>query len=502
MRGWTAIDTIVMITYIAGIVTFGSMFARRQKNVGDFFLAGRSFKWLPIALSIISADLSAISYMGAPAMSFQKDLRYALSILILPFAVLIAVSVVVQVFYRLKVFTVYEYLERRFDVSVRSLAAFLFLLTRGGWLATVIYAPALALSVVSGMNLTLCILATGLLTTLYACLGGMEAVIWCDVIHFCVLTFGIILALGFILYDFGGSASAVWALAAESGHTRMASFDWHLSAEFTVWALIAMGIVGNLSSYGVDQVIVQRYLTARSLSEVIKSAVGQSLLVIPVTLGLYLVGTGFVAYYHQHPEMMKSLLSIDPSDPAKAMDRVFPHFITYAMPIGISGLVIAGIMAATMSSVDSGVNSLTTVAIVDFYKRFFHRPWKDERHYLIAARVGTVLIGVSATVAALFVGQLGRILEITGKISGLLVGPIVAMFFLGVLTKRANTPGVFLGTLAGLGTVACVASSTTVFWLWYSAIGLVASTLAGLLISLCLQPWCKPYSSETLTGGS
>jgi Na+/proline symporter len=193
--------------------------------------------------------------------------------------------------------------------------------------------------------------------------------------------------------------------------------------------------------------------------------------------------------------MMQSLLSIDPGHPSKSMDRVFPHFITYAMPMGISGLVIAGIMAATMSSVDSGVNSLTTVAIVDFYKRFFHRPWKGERHYLVAARIGTAVIGVSATAAAFFVGQLGTILEITGKISGFLVGPIVGMFLLGVLTKRANTPGVFLGTLAGLGLVAWVATRTDVFWLWYSGIGLASSTISGLCLSLCLKRWSKPCPS-------
>jgi Na+/proline symporter len=134
MRGWTPIDTLVMVTYILSIVCIGSLFARRQKTASDFFLAGRSFKWLPIALSVIASDLSAISYMGAPAMSFQHDLRYALSILIFPVAVLIAVLVVVQVFYRLQVFTAYEYLEQRFHVSIRSLAALLFLLNRGGWL--------------------------------------------------------------------------------------------------------------------------------------------------------------------------------------------------------------------------------------------------------------------------------------------------------------------------------------------------------------------------------
>lgn len=250
--------------------------------------------------------------MGAPAMSFQHDLRYALSILIFPVAVLIAVYTVVQVFYRLQVYTVYEYLEQRFHVSIRLLAAFLFLLTRGGWLATVIYTPALALSVVTGLNLTLCILATGLLTTFYTTLGGIEAVIWCDVIHFCVLPCGIFVALAFIIYDFGGSISSIWEIASAHGRTQMVNFDWHWSAEFTVWGIVAMSLVNNISSYGTDQVIVQRYFTAKSMKDLIESAVTQSLLVIPVTLALYLAGTGLFAYYQKHPDMMKALLSLDP----------------------------------------------------------------------------------------------------------------------------------------------------------------------------------------------
>ncbi|MCC6695669.1 MAG: sodium/solute symporter [Candidatus Hydrogenedentes bacterium] len=482
MHSWTFIDGAVMVAYILAIVSFGSMFARRQRTATDFFLANRRFKWLPIALSVIASDLSAISYLGAPAMSFQHDLRYALTILILPVAVLIAVYTVVQVFYRLQVFTVYEYLENRFHVSIRMLAALLFLLVRGGWLATVIYTPALALSVVSGANLTFCILITGILTTLYTMLGGIEAVIWCDVIHFCVLTFGIVVALTFILYDFGGSVTDIWAIASAHGRTRMVSFDWRWSAEFTVWGIIAMSLVNNLSSYGVDQVVVQRYFTAKSMKDLVKSAVGQSLLVIPVTLALYLVGTGLFAYYQQHPEMMKSLLNLDPANPVQATNRVFPHFITFGLPAGISGLVIAGIVAATMGSFSSGLNSVTTVVVMDFYKRFFHREAKTEAHYLRAGRVATLFLGFTATGVAFFVGHLGTILEMTGKISSFLVGPIVAMFLLGVLSKRANTPGVFVGTLCGLGAVAWWSSS--VFWLWWGLLGLVVSAAVGYALSV------------------
>jgi len=389
---------------------------------------------------------------------------------------------VLKVFYRLRVFTVYEYLEQRFHVSIRLLAAFLFLLTRGGWLASVIYTPALALSVVTGINLTFCILVTGLLTSLYTTLGGIEAVIWCDVIHFCVLSFGVVVALAFILYDFGGNAAAIWAIASEHGHTRMASFDWHLSAEFTVWGLIAMSLVNNLSSYGVDQVVVQRYFTAKSMKDLVKSALGQSLLVIPVTLSLYLVGTGLFAYYQQHPDMMKALLALDPGHPIQATNRVFPHFITYGLPVGISGLVIAGIVAATMGSFSSGLNSVSTVVVMDFYKRFFHRAEKGEAHYLRAGRAATLGLGFAATGAAFLVGNLGTIIEMNGKIASFLVGPIVAMFMLGALSKRANAPGVFLGTLCGLGAVAWL--SPSIFWLWWGIVGLGVSSVLGYLFSM------------------
>ena len=249
--------------------------------------------------------------MGAPAMSFQHDLRYALSILIFPVAVLIAVYTVVQVFYRLQVYTVYEYLEQRFHVSIRLLAAFLFLLTRGGWLATVIYTPALALSVATGLNLTLCILATGLLTTFYTTLGGIEAVIWCDD-SLLRSPLRDIRGVGFHYLRFRREHLEHLGDSVAHGRTQMVNFDWHWSAEFTVWGIVAMSLVNNISSYGTDQVIVQRYFTAKSMKDLIESAVTQSLLVIPVTLALYLAGTGLFAYYQKHPDMMKALLSLDP----------------------------------------------------------------------------------------------------------------------------------------------------------------------------------------------
>lgn len=484
MQGFTWIDTAVLAVYLIGIAALGSYLGRGQKDVGDYFLGGRTFHWLPIALSVIATDLSAITYMGCPALAFQKDLRYMLVIFTVPVAVLITVPIIVSVFYRLKIFTIYEYLERRYSIVLRVMASILFLAMRGGWLATAIFVPSLALSVVANANMTVCILAMGLFATFYATVGGFKGVIWCDVVQFFILVGGVVVTIVAITLDFHGDIAGIWSVAADQGHTRILDFDYRLAAEYTLWSVLAGGLVTNMSSAGADQVTVQRYLSARSLNVALKSALAQSAIVIPVVVPMFLAGTFLVAYYARHPEMMQSLLALDPADPVKAMDRVLPHFVVHGLPGGIGGLVIAGILAATMSSLDAGMNSLATVAVMDYYKRFFHRDSKDERHYLRVSRCATVVFGVSATIAALYVAELGTIIEIIGKISSLIVGPLVAMFFLGVLTKRANAVGVFLGTLIGLGVTAWVARYTDVFWSWYGPIGLATSGVSGYGFSL------------------
>lgn len=484
MQGFTWLDAFVLIAYLVGIAALGSLLGRGQKDTSDYFLGGRTFHWLPIALSVIATDLSAITYMGCPALAFQKDLRYLPVIFTVPIAVLTTVPIVVAVFYRLKIFTIYEYLERRYGTPLRLLASVLFLAMRGGWLATAIFVPSLALSVVANMNLVACILAMGLFATFYSTIGGFKGVIWCDVVQFFILVGGVVITIVSIVADFHGDVPAIWAIASGQGHTRMFDFDWHFTAEYTFWSVILGGIVTNMSSAGADQVTVQRYLSARSLGTAIRSALAQSMIVVPVVVPMFLAGTFLVAYYQHHPEMMQSLLALDPANPTKAMDRVLPHFVIHALPAGIGGLVVAGIMAATMSSLDAGMNSLANVAVMDYYKRFFHRDWKNERHYLWVSRVATIFFGVSATVTAMYVDRLGTIIEIIGTIQSLIVGPLVAMFFLGVLTKRANGPGVFAGALIGLAVTGYVANYTHVFWAWYGPIGLAVSAVLGYAISL------------------
>lgn len=498
MVGFTLLDWGVVGLYVIGIVVLGSMFYKGQHSVKDFFLAGRSIGWFPIALSIIATNLSAISYLGAPAIVFRKDLRYTLTLWMLPVGGALVVWLLARLFYRLQLYTVYEYLETRFNVVLRMIASGLFLVTKVGWLAAAIYTPSLALSVVTEIDLNTCILAVGMFSTLYAVLGGMKAVIWTDVVQFFVLVGGCLVAIGVLLAEFGGSVTTIWSIAAEAGHTRAFDFSLDFTAEFTVFAIIIFSIVNNLYDYGLNQVVVQRYFSAKSLKDSVMGVLGNALLVVPVCIALYFVGLALFAYYSTHPDMMASLIALAPEDP-DVLDRVFPHFIVHGIPAGLSGLIIAGIFAATMSTADSGVNSLTTVTVMDIYQRFWHRPEKDDAHYLKAARVGTVFWGIIATlVAILVIPRLGMIIEIMGKIYGYFTGPLVGMFMLGVLTKRANSNGTIVGTILGLIATAVVAKTTDVFWLWYGTTGFVTTFVTGYALSL-LWP---PPSEEQLSRSS
>ena len=495
MPGVTTLDLIVIVVYLAGIVSLGSYCYKGLSTIRDFFLAGRRIGWLPICLSIVATNLSAISYFGCPAMVFFKDLRYSVTMLVFPFCVVAAAYVMASLFYRLQIYTVYEYLEKRFSLHLRLLASSLFLLTKVGWIATAIYTPSLALSVLTGLPLYICIIGIGFFSTLYATMGGMRAVIWTDVIQFFVLGLGIIITAVIVLKDFGGDYREIWAIASERGNTYTFNFDTSFSSEYTVWGILIGFWVLLLYDYGLNQVVVQRYFTAKTLRDSIRGVVSAAFLSVPVQYSLYLLGVGFVAYYARHPDLLESLMASAP-DAASASNRVFPHFIAHSVPSGLAGLMIAGVFAATMSSVDSALNSFTSVFIVDIYRRLLHRDTKDEAHYLRMARMCTLFWGALATSAACYVDHLGTVVEIMGKLYGFVTGPLVGMFLLGILSKRANSAGVFMGTILGVVTTFWLSLySADVHWLWRSPAGLLMTVGAGSLFSLL---WESPSEEKLL----
>lgn len=469
MRSFSPLDFGVVIAYLLGCLLLGGFFARQQRDTRDFLLAGRQMSWLPIALSIVAADLSAISFMGVPAYVLKYNLMLLPGLATLPLVVPIVIRLFANTYYRLELFTAYEFLERRFSYGLRAAASLLFILLRLCWLAAALYATAVAVSQITGLRRPLAILILGGSTCLYTALGGMRAVLWTDVAQFLVFTTAIFAMFGTIVRAFQGDIGAIWAIAEAGGRTAVVDLSVSLR-EVTLWNVLIGYFFINLASYGVDQVILQQYLTAKDLEQSRRSLWANAVVGVFIMIPLFLLGLGFYAFY------TKQGLAIEP-------DRVIPHFALTQLPEGLSGLVIAGILAATMSSISSGITAITTATIVDFYQRAL-RPQASMPHYVKMARLMAILWGAGATLLALFVGRLGTIVEISLKTNSFFTGVLLGIFLLGILVPSANRRGAICGASVGMATVTVVGGSTSLSFLWYSPIGCFATVLVGWGASL------------------
>ncbi len=487
MGHFTTWDYIVVAVYLAASVWLGLRFARGQKSLERYFVASRSAPWWAAGISVIAANFSAISYMGVPAWVYQHDLRLDMGVIWFPLQMLLVVYLFVPFMARLRLYTIYEYLEYRFGLSARLLASTLFVLVRGGHLAIAIYAQALALALVLHIPVIACIWISGAATTLYTVFGGIEAVLWTDVMQFFVLVGGMFVILAAVLMPFGFNPAEVWRIASEGGHTKMFSFDLNLTAEVTVWPIFLGNLVLNVSSYGSDQVIVQRYFTAGSRKGMARAVLLNGFLTVPLVLLLDFIGLAFVAYYRANPALQSSL---------QKPDQVLPHFVTNVLPAPLPGLVIAGILAATMSTLSSGLNSLCTVTVVDFYKRL-RQDREGGQESVATARWFTLAWGVAITFAAMYMNRLGQIVQGTLTVLGFLSGPLLGMFLLGILTRRANTVGVLTGAIIGTA-ITWAVSRTGVAWLWYGPVGCVATVAVGYPISF-LRPALSSDQVNRLT---
>ena len=478
MGSFGPLDYTVFIAYLAGSVALGLWFVREQRTVKDYFLAGQTMNWFVVAISVIAALFSGISYLGAPTEVFNHDMTYAVTLLSFFVATPVIIFVFLPFFYRLKLYSAYEYLEKRFDVQVRTWSSAMFIIRVIFYLALAIYAPALAVASVTGLPLWFSILAIGLLTTAYTTVGGMKAVIWTDVMQFFVLFGGQIAIAWVAMSRIPGGWSGTFDIAYGAGKLNFANFSWDLTVRVTFWGALIGGLFSNLVQMGTDQISVQRYLTAKSLPEATKSLWFKLIITVPVVVVFYLMGAILYAFYQVHPGRLPVL---------EQADRILPYFVVNEMPAGIPGMLIAAIFAATMSTVSAGINALSTASIVDFYRRHMHDE-PDSDHLLHISKWLTCCYGVLATVAAFLMPLLGTLVEATNKIMGMLGGPLLGVFLLGMLTKRTNSVGALMGAFFGSLALAYVVFSTEVSFLWYAAIGCAATMILGYVFSLVTGP--------------
>lgn len=468
------LDFIVLGLYLAVMVAVGIHFARREKSTEDFFLAGRKIPWWAAGLSIFGTQLSAITFMAIPAIAYGTNWsRFVGSLMLLPILVLVIICFL-PLFRGLRITTAYEYLEARFSLAPRLLASALFVLFQLGRMGIVLLLPAIALSAVTGIDTYLCIALMGVLATIYTALGGISAVIWTDVLQVVVLIGGALLCLLVAINETGGLSSALEvARAADKFHM----FDWRFSlTDMVAWVLIVGFAFTNLVPYTTDQTVIQRYLTTRDETEARRSLWLNFLITIPTGLLFFGLGTALFVYYQSRPDALATV-------PEKA-DQLVPWFVISALPSGIAGLIVAGIFAAAMSSLDSSMNSISTAIVNDFVDRLGRKD--TSRNRLTLARTLTVILGLVGTGTAMVLAtfEIRYMFDFFQKVIGLFGGSLAGVFILAAFTRRANTRGAVAGLLTGGALTLLVAFTTEVHFLLYAAIGTLGCVITGYLTSL------------------
>lgn len=472
MEGFTLFDTIVLIGYISLIAWIGSRFGKDQHNPEDYFLGGRKIPGWAIGLSVMATQASAITFIGAPGWGFEGGLERLVTFINVPLAMIVLILVLVPIFHRAGIYSIYELLERRFGPATRTLTALLFLIARGLATGVVLYAPALVLAVVTGWSVNLTIIIMAVLAIGYTVMGGISAVIWTDVVQMFVLWLGALLSILFLVASLPGGWGDVFNFGAASGMFNAIDLSFDPSVTYSLWAGLLGGFFLHVAYFGTDQSQIQRVLSSPSVLDAQRSLLIGGYLLIPQMLLFLFIGVILATYYQQH--------GLTPPD---NLNELLPRYVVSAFPSGMAGLVIAGIFAAAMSSLDSALNSLSAVTVRDFYSRYI-TPNASDAHYLKASRIATVFWGLYATLFAFFAGNLGPVIEAVNQIGSWFYGALLGTFLLAIFSHRSNARGAMAGLMAGMLSVWFVSSLLDISWLYNNTVGVAVSMSVGYLVSL------------------
>jgi len=538
------LDWLVVAAYVGWVVIDGLRRSKGTDKVDGYFLANRSLPWWAVGLSVMATQMSAVTMVATTGQGYLSGLRFVQFYFGLPLAMIILSLTVVPFFTRARVYTAYEYLERRFDTRTRSLASLLFLVGRAFSLGVTLAAPAVVMSSILGWHLPVTILVICVPMIMYTTVGGVQAVAWTDVKQMFIVVGGMLAAAGILLYGILQHVSLNQALhlAGATGRLQAVDFNFDPRETYTFWSGMIGALFLNLAYFGCDQSQVQRYLTAKSIDEARQSLLMSAYVKIP--LQLLILGSGvlvFVFYLFQPPPMLfnrsyDAQVAAGPHaaqyavlqqdfdraiatrrDAAQRGNRdeflasdahvrnirsnaadlvrqttgdqrysdvnyVFPTFITTAMPIGLVGLMIAAIFVAAMSASGGELNALATATIIDFYRRHWVKDAADS-HYLAVSKLATIFWGLFACVVAMYAANQGSLIEVVNRYGSIYYGSLLGVFILAILTPRATAAGAFWGLLAGIAVVLTVAWTLPIAFLWHNLIGAIVVVVVGLAIS-------------------
>ena len=432
------IDIIVFLLFTGGVVAFGCSFFKKKGTSEEFTSAGRSLPGWVVGMSIFATYVSSISYLGYPGKAFSGDWNAFVFSLSIPIASYFAARYFVPFYRSQDSISAYSFLENRFGPWARIYASSCYLLTQIARTGSILYLLALPMNVLLGWHIQTIIVVTSVAIVLYSMLGGMKAVIWTEAIQGIILIGGALVCMFILLFDMPGGPVQTFSIAMEDGKFSLGSFGSSLS-ESTFWVCLIYGIFTNLQNYGIDQSYVQRYHTAKNEKEAKFSALFGGYLFIPVSAVFFMIGTGLYAFYKVHPGILPD---------GVGADYVFPFFIVNELPVGLTGLLIASIFAAGMSTIATSVTSSSTIILTDYYQRF--RKHAGNRERMLVLKLSSVGVGVAGILVAFAFMSVQSALDAWWALASIFSGGMLGLFLLGYISRKARNFDAVLGVVCGV----------------------------------------------------
>ncbi|MEQ6120956.1 sodium:solute symporter [Reichenbachiella sp. MALMAid0571] len=437
------IDLAVFLCYMVGVLLVGGLFYKKDKSSAEFTLGNSNIPGWVVTMSIFATFVSSISYLALPGIAFQSNWNSFVFSLSLPIAAFVAIKVFVPLYRKVNSPSAYTYLEQRFGSWARVYASTMYLLTQLMRIGTILYLMALTLNAIFGWDIVTIIIVTGVVVMVYSVLGGIQAVVWTDAIQGIVLIGGAVICLFFILFGMPEGPGQVFDIAIENQKFSLGSFDLDLSQP-TFWVVLVYGIFINLQNYGVDQNYVQRYMLSSTESEAKKSAFWGGMLYLPVSMIFLFIGTALYAYFQSGAAVLPPELQ----DVTKS-DRIFPYFIANHLPPGITGLLIASIFAAGMSTISTSYNSAATVFLTDYYQKYSKQEVTDKQKMKVLY-MASLVISIIGIVIGIAMINVKSALDIWWKLASVFSGGMLGLFLLGAFSKQKNVKGAIIGVIVGI----------------------------------------------------
>ena len=473
----TLFDYIIFFLFVGGVALFGcSFFFKSREDASAFTAAKGSLPSWVVGMSIFATFVSSISFLGLPGGSYAGNWNQLVFSLSIPLATWLAAKVFIPLYRSMESVSAYHYLEMKFGYWARAYVAVCYLLTQLARVGSILLLLAISLNTMFGWDVATVIIATGCLTLLYSLVGGIAAVMWCDALQGIILIVGAVVCALLLTFDMPEGPSQLFEIAAENGKFSLGSLSLSLR-EPTFWVVLVYGLFTNMQNYGIDQNYVQRYMTARSTAEAVRSTMFGSLLYIPVSFVFVYIGTALFSYYTAQPELLPD---------GVVGDKVFPYFIVHGLPAGVTGLVIASLFSAGMSTISTSINSAATIVLTDFYKKLRKRA-STPRQEMVVLYVASAAVGGLGIVVGILMMQIEGVLDAWWKLASIFSGGMLGLFLLGLVSHTIRRENVVIAVAVGLAVIAWMSFLAPLHTYLTIVLGTMAIFLTGFVLSKIIK---------------